>query len=280
MATLRGKFKSIGISLETVKQNTDSNCAQTREALIMGSEFKTINADHLVEEEELPDYRADRFSPARLGDVFQNRYQVLAKLGFVCICGIYGFRCFINCFRAHQYVALKTYVYTSLVHRELPLDRHIARHVSGSTHRGRQNIRKLLDSFDVVGPHSKHAVLVFKAAQISLRDMKTVFQPGGFDEDFVRGAIIELLEALDFIYAEGEIVHTGAVTLLHYLSLVIDPGPHGGDIVPLEYLAPETLLYVGWSCPVDIWSVGLTAWDPWDPWEPKRLFTGRVDDLY
>jgi hypothetical protein len=39
----------------------------------------------------------------------------------------------------------------------------------------------------------------------------------------------------------------------------IGQGPHGGDIMPLEYQAPETLLYAGWSFPVDIWSVGLTV---------------------
>lgn len=39
----------------------------------------------------------------------------------------------------------------------------------------------------------------------------------------------------------------------------IGPGTHGGDIMPLEYRAPETLHYVAWSYPVDIWSVGLTV---------------------
>ena len=46
------------------------------------SGFKVLDADQLIEEEELPDYQADRFYPVRLGDVFQNRYQVVAKLGF------------------------------------------------------------------------------------------------------------------------------------------------------------------------------------------------------
>ncbi|EED11979.1 hypothetical protein TSTA_000560 [Talaromyces stipitatus ATCC 10500] len=46
------------------------------------SGFTTINVDQLVEEEELPDYRADRFYPVQLGDIFQNRYQVVTKLGF------------------------------------------------------------------------------------------------------------------------------------------------------------------------------------------------------
>lgn len=39
--------------------------------------------------------------------------------------------------------------------------------------------------------------------------MKTVFLPDGFDENFVRGAIFELLLALDFLHTEGKTVHTG-----------------------------------------------------------------------
>lgn len=44
--------------------------------------FKTVEAGQPVEEEELPDYRADRFYPVQLGEVFQERYQAIAKLGF------------------------------------------------------------------------------------------------------------------------------------------------------------------------------------------------------
>jgi hypothetical protein len=51
----------------------------------------------------------------------------------------------------------------------------------------------------------------------------------------------------------------GPMLLSDYGEARIGPGPHGGDIMPLEYRAPETLLYVGWSYPVDIWSVGLTV---------------------
>lgn len=46
---------------------------------------------------------------------------------------------------------------------------------------------------------------------MSLRDMKLVFRQEGFDEDFVRGAITELLQALDFLHTHGEVVHTGTV---------------------------------------------------------------------
>lgn len=44
---------------------------------------------------------------------------------------------------------------------------------------------------------------------MSLRDMKVVFQQGGFDEDLVKGAITELLQAVDFLHTQGQSVHTG-----------------------------------------------------------------------
>ena len=107
-------------------------------------------------------------------------------------CELFVFRCFVNCFRAHQYVALKVYVHSSLVHRELPFYNHIAHRIEDSAHKGRSNIRKLLDSFDVRGPHGKHVTLVFEACQMSLRD------------------------------SHGEIVHTGIMLLaVIFLSILI-----------------------------------------------------------
>lgn len=54
----------------------------------------------------------------------------------------------------------------------------------------------------------------------------------------------------------------GPMLLSDFGEARIVPGPHGGDIMPLEFRAPEVLLYVGWSYPVDIWSVGLTVCFP------------------
>ncbi|KAH8435043.1 uncharacterized protein LDX57_012672 [Aspergillus melleus] len=286
------------------------------------SGYTTVDADTLVEEEELPDYQADRFYPVQLGELFQDRYQFVAKLGF----GSSSTTWLARDLRDRQYVALKVYVHTSLRHRELPVYDRINSRMAEISYkvRGINNIRKLLDSFEVTGPHGKHTVLVFEPAQMSLRDMRFVFRREGFEEEFVKGAIIELLKALDFLHSHGEIVHTdvhsgnmllglydnnllrrledkemaspvtrkiypdrtiylsrltlpkeGPMLLSDFGEARIGPGPHAGDIMPLEYRAPETLLYVGWSYPVDIWSVGLTAWDMLGS---KRLFTARDED--
>lgn len=52
----------------------------------------------------------------------------------------------------------------------------------------------------------------------------------------------------------------GWMLLADFGEARIGPGPHAGDIIPLEYRAPETLHYFGWSYPVDIWSVGPTVY--------------------
>jgi hypothetical protein len=44
--------------------------------------FPNIQSGQLVEEEELPDYKPDRFYPVQLGEIFRGRYQAIAKLGF------------------------------------------------------------------------------------------------------------------------------------------------------------------------------------------------------
>ena len=45
---------------------------------------------------------------------------------------------------------------------------------------------------------------------MSIRDMDSVFMKGrGFDEQFVQGAIKELLEAIDYLHTVAEVVHTG-----------------------------------------------------------------------
>jgi serine/threonine-protein kinase SRPK3 len=46
------------------------------------SNFVRIPVDQAVEEETIPDYVASRYYPVRIGEVFQDRYQVVSKLGF------------------------------------------------------------------------------------------------------------------------------------------------------------------------------------------------------
>lgn len=44
--------------------------------------FVTIDSQHLVEEETIPDYVAEEYYPVVIGQVFKNRYQIVGKLGY------------------------------------------------------------------------------------------------------------------------------------------------------------------------------------------------------
>ncbi|KAK1965901.1 kinase domain-containing protein [Colletotrichum sublineola] len=287
--------------------------------------FNAIRQDQLVEEETIPEYISEHFYPVRLGEVFNDRFQTVAKLGYGSSSTIWLARDL----QCHRYVALKIYIHNSVQHRELPFYRHLDKFLP-SRHPGANNVRKLLSSFEVVGPHGKHVALALQVSQMSIRDMDTVFMDGrGFHEGFVKGAIKELLEALDFLHTEVQCVHAAETTSdIHpgnlllgtnddspfqkleenefsspvprkqledrtiYLSRLmkpkagplllsdfgearLGPGPNAGDIMPIMYRAPETLLHIQWGCPVDIWSVGLTAWDLL---EGKTLFSARKTD--
>lgn len=41
-----------------------------------------IDPSHKVEEELIPSYKSENFYPARIGEVFNHRYQVVGKLGY------------------------------------------------------------------------------------------------------------------------------------------------------------------------------------------------------
>jgi hypothetical protein len=138
-------------------------------------------------------------------------------------------------YREHQYVALKIYIHNSVRHRELPFYEQLNR-ILPSKHTGANNVRKLLASFNVVGPHGEHIVLALQVSQMSIRDMDTVFMKGrGFDEEFVKGAVKELLEALDFLHTEAQSVHTGRCTLhLLFLSTHVSTHDHAMYYVEAE----------------------------------------------
>jgi hypothetical protein len=50
--------------------------------ILPSASFDALRSDQLVEEETLPGYKPENFYPVRLGDVFNDRFQVVAKLGY------------------------------------------------------------------------------------------------------------------------------------------------------------------------------------------------------
>lgn len=155
-----------------------STARPTSQPRIFPSEgFDAIGKDQLVEEEIMPEYNSEHFYPVRLGEVFNDRFQTVAKLGYGSSLTIWLARDLqwvaheIACDRwltierrDHQYVALKIYIHNSVQHRELPFYKHLNK-ILPSNHPGGDNVRKLLGSL-------KSSVLMASTSRSLFRFLK------------------------------------------------------------------------------------------------------------
>ncbi|KAK6211636.1 protein kinase [Colletotrichum tabaci] len=262
------------------------------------SGFKLIDPSERVEEERLPFYNPKDYYPMRIGMVLEDRYQIVAKLGYGTTSTVWLCHDLI----ARKYWALKVHVNTLTQNQELQVYRHLA----GVTveHSGRDFIRQLNDSFVLDGPHGKHDVFVMEPLGMSLRTLQEQQQNRVFSETLVTNALDQVLRGLDYLH-DSNVIHTdnlliaitddsilsqveegevrkpsarkqagdsiiytsrymlggaGRLTLCDFGQARIG-SVHEGPAMPLQYRAPEVILNMEWGSPVDVWSVGLLAWD-------------------
>ncbi|KAG5936513.1 hypothetical protein E4U60_002519 [Claviceps pazoutovae] len=112
-----------------------------------------------------------------------------------------------------------------------------------------------------------------------------------YKEGVAVSAIQQTILALDFLYHEASVIHTDRkvigdrVTHVPQMLMTASGPPHlcdfgharicpnselqTGLIMPTQYRVPEVLLDMQWDFAVDLWSVGILAWDLL---EPKSLF--------
>lgn len=171
--------------------------------------YVTMDSLCPIEEETLRDYRAEHYYPVKTGEIFQHRYSVIGKLGYGTASTVWLCR---DLLKEYQYVALKVYTNRSRVHRELPIYGHI--NSLRPQHEGRNHIRRLLDSFEVSGPHGKHTCLVQEALGMNMGELKDLVPGGMFAADLIRQSLRDILRGLHFLHEEAHIVHTGMGLLL------------------------------------------------------------------
>ena len=122
--------------------------------------------------------------------------------------------------RSHRYAALKVYIksgsFAPTVGRELDVYKNLS--AAKSSHRGRLNVRTILDSFKIIVPDGYHQVLVHKPLWRSLFDLQRILPTERYPEDLLKGALLHILNALDYLHSECQIIHTGIETLDHFHS--------------------------------------------------------------
>ncbi|KAG7114910.1 SRSF protein kinase 3 like [Verticillium longisporum] len=120
------------------------------------SGFQVIDPSDKVEEERLPFYKPENYYPMRIGQVIQDRYQIVAKLGYGTSSTVWLSRDL----RAQKYWALKVHINGLRSNQELKVYRHLA-DINGEDHPGQEYVRRLEDAFKLKGPDGEHDVFAW-----------------------------------------------------------------------------------------------------------------------
>ncbi|KKZ60029.1 hypothetical protein EMCG_05211 [[Emmonsia] crescens] len=173
------------------------------------SGFKVIDHSELFQEETLPGYKAELYYPVHIGEFFNERYQVMGKLG-------YGVTSTVWLARDLEepddpgYVALKVYVNDLFRGNEIAIYERINAATAKQNHLGHETIRKCLSSFEVQGPQGKkHTCIVHEALGMTMEHILLNYVPDrAFRIEEIKMFILEILIGLDFLHTEAKVIHT------------------------------------------------------------------------
>ncbi|KMP05674.1 hypothetical protein CIRG_05355 [Coccidioides immitis RMSCC 2394] len=242
------------------------------------SGFVALDPKLKVEEEELPSYVPGDFYPVTIGEVFVERYQVVAKLGF-----------------GKQHRAPRNTIVRMI------LDSFNIMGPTGNQHQCLlyqplgMSYTEFLDLF----PNKQMPeALLQRSMQLILLGLDYLHKAKVVHTDISANNILQGITDLTALseIEDGEASQPIARKVLDDrtiyisrpmpintgLSVLCDFGEarigdkHKGDVMPGIYRAPEVILDMEWDSKVDIWAVGLTNWDLL---ETGNLFFARKDGL-
>ncbi|KAL3475675.1 kinase-like domain-containing protein [Aspergillus californicus] len=163
--------------------------------------MKLLDSTTKIEEERMPAYDRGLFYPVKLKDVFMSRYQVLNKLGF----GTNSTVWFCRDLHQHRYIALKIYISGS-EDREVRVLKHLSS--VKTCHPGSALVRTMIEEFEIAGPRGNHQCIVHEPLLTRLLHFQATLNPKSLPEDLLKGALQQLLLALDYLHSEAHVIHT------------------------------------------------------------------------
>ncbi|EDN10633.1 predicted protein [Histoplasma mississippiense (nom. inval.)] len=167
------------------------------------SGFDLTDASENIEEETLPAYKAEKYYPARIGEIFNDRYQIVGKLGY----GVTSTVWLCRDLHEPRHVVLKLCVSSSKPNHEIRIYRHLNSVQSQSDHPGKNLFRQLYDSFEVTGPDGTHVCLVQQPLGLSLEQMLDLRPTETLAIQLLKPPLRQILGGLDFLHS-ANIVHT------------------------------------------------------------------------
>ncbi|KAI9744041.1 MAG: serine/threonine protein kinase, CMGC group [Candelina submexicana] len=157
-------------------------------------------------EENLDRYRPGGYHFVHLGDVFNDRYVVVRKLGY----GQYSTVWLARDTRVNRHVALKILTADSYGGEKDVYELSILRHIKNANpdHPGYKHVVCLLDEFRHAGPHGDHVCLVFEVMGEDLVGLARRYCDGKLPVHLVKQVARQLLLGLDYLHRSCMVVHT------------------------------------------------------------------------
>ncbi|TLS31416.1 hypothetical protein PpBr36_02491 [Pyricularia pennisetigena] len=164
--------------------------------------FKILDPGVKIEEERFAYYEPNLFYPVHIGDVLNDRYQVITKLGYGSVSTLW----LAKDLNEHRYVTLKVYVHGESS-AEFNCYYHFQSGLVCENHRGRLSIRIAESRFQLEGPGGTHDVFVLLPLSLCVRALQLQLQDRKFREAFVVIIARAILEALDYLHTHAKVIH-------------------------------------------------------------------------
>ncbi|KAL8686214.1 MAG: hypothetical protein Q9218_007264 [Villophora microphyllina] len=160
-----------------------------------------------LKEEPIARYCPGRDHPVKLGDIYNDRYEVLRKLGWGACSTVW----LAKDAKMNRHIALKIMSADACGYydedyrwqaRQTTFEREILQDIDKikSDHPGRKYLPRLLDHFEHIGPHGTHPCLVFPLMGRSLDPFAAQWKPPRIPSPIMRQISVQILSALDFLH--------------------------------------------------------------------------------
>eukprot|EP00123_Amoebidium_parasiticum_P020387 comp4901_c0_seq1/m.1002 comp4901_c0_seq1/g.1002 ORF comp4901_c0_seq1/g.1002 comp4901_c0_seq1/m.1002 type:complete len:588 (-) comp4901_c0_seq1:592-2355(-) len=158
------------------------------------------------EEEDPSDYRRGGYHPVCVGEVYNNRYKVLHKLGW----GYFSTVWLVWDTQESRYGALKVVKsasnYTEAAIDEIKLLKRVRD--ADPNDGGREFVVTLYDDFVLHGPNGKHICMVFEVLGHNLLKLIREYNYDGLPLYMVKDIARQVLAGTDYLHTKCQIIHT------------------------------------------------------------------------
>ncbi|CAD8101659.1 unnamed protein product [Paramecium sonneborni] len=184
--------------------------------------FHQLDDEHDSEDEGIEDYKIGGYHPVHVGEILQNRYVVIQKLGW----GHFSTVWLCKDFKFDTYVAIKIQKsaenYLEAAYDEVEILQKVAQHVGEEKwlkkliqykpnqrlNRDDTHVVQLLNSFVYRGPYGCHFCMVFEILGVNLLEIIKRYEFKGVPMRLCRKIAKEVLIGLEFLHDHCGVIHT------------------------------------------------------------------------